>query len=162
MQIQCSILKRLKTTGRPVHLIIEVLIDSVQAAMRYILLEHNKNYVIWWTYLCFYWFQALLSASNILCTGFDRLKRAQESITRRTNPDFHGELMRLRQHWRLKKFGKSILGDLSYKSGNLKSFNEFSPLFHVNLKNILRSGESSSSLEPNPKGCYKFEVLVNS
>lgn len=81
-------------------------------------------------------FQALQSASNILNNGFDRLKRAQESITRRTNPDFHGELMRLRQSWRLKKVGKSILGDLSYKSGNLKSFNKFSLLCYVNLKKM--------------------------
>lgn len=64
-------------------------------------------------------FQALVSASAILNNGFERLKRAQETMTRRPNPDFHVELMRLRQNWRLKKVGKSILGDLSYKSGLL-------------------------------------------
>lgn len=31
--------------------------------------------------------------------------------------DFHSELMKLRQRWRLKKSGNLILGDLSYKSG---------------------------------------------
>jgi mediator of RNA polymerase II transcription subunit 17 len=31
--------------------------------------------------------------------------------------DFHSELMKLRQRWRLKRSGNLILGDLSYKSG---------------------------------------------
>ena len=31
--------------------------------------------------------------------------------------DFHSELMKLRQRWRLKKSGNLIIGDLSYKSG---------------------------------------------
>ena len=31
-------------------------------------------------------------------------------------PDFHFELLRLRQNWRLRKVGNSILGDLSYRT----------------------------------------------
>ena len=38
---------------------------------------------------------------------------------KRTLPDFHLELLRLRQNWRLKKVGDVILGDLSYKSGKI-------------------------------------------
>ena len=34
----------------------------------------------------------------------------------RTPDDFHIELLRLRQNWRLKKVGNSILGDLSYRT----------------------------------------------
>jgi mediator of RNA polymerase II transcription subunit 17 len=31
--------------------------------------------------------------------------------------DFHSELIGLRQRWRLKKTGTSIMGDLTYRSG---------------------------------------------
>lgn len=35
--------------------------------------------------------------------------------------DFHSELIGLRQKWRLKKTGTSIMGDLTYRSGILSS-----------------------------------------
>lgn len=31
--------------------------------------------------------------------------------------DFHSELIGLRQRWKLKKTGTSIMGDLTYRSG---------------------------------------------
>ena len=34
--------------------------------------------------------------------------------------DFHIELLKLRQNWRLKKLGGSILGDLSYRTAGSK------------------------------------------
>ena len=58
-----------------------------------------------------------MSASNILTLGADRLKRSQEQLAKKNVPDFHLELCKLRQNWRLKKAGNTILGDLSYKSG---------------------------------------------
>ncbi|KAH7931912.1 hypothetical protein HPB49_025783 [Dermacentor silvarum] len=35
----------------------------------------------------------------------------------RLSPDFHAELLHMRQNWRLRKVGTTILGDLSYRSG---------------------------------------------
>ena len=61
--------------------------------------------------------QALAQASAVLVSGGDRLRKSQEMSAKRTTPDFHMELFKLRQNWRLKKVGGTILGDLSYKSG---------------------------------------------
>ena len=33
-----------------------------------------------------------------------------------TNANFHEDLLHLRQNWRLKRTGKTIVGDLSYRS----------------------------------------------
>lgn len=53
-------------------------------------------------------------------SAVDRLRSSQnEFIRNRTTPDFHIELLRLRQNWRLKKVSTAIIGDLSYKTGNL-------------------------------------------
>ena len=59
--------------------------------------------------------QALTAATNILVAGSDRLKKSQTETSNKS--DFHFELLKLRQNWRLKKAGNTILGDLSYKSG---------------------------------------------
>ncbi|CAH1791453.1 unnamed protein product, partial [Owenia fusiformis] len=59
--------------------------------------------------------KSLQTVSEILCSGAERLQRSQGELTR-TQQDFHLELLRLRQSWRLKKTGQTILGDLSYKS----------------------------------------------
>ena len=62
-------------------------------------------------------FQCLNNASTILINGADRLRASQNDLGRgRQNPDFHIELLRLRQNWRLKKIGNNIIGDLSYRS----------------------------------------------
>lgn len=47
----------------------------------------------------------------------ERLGKSQQEGTTKPN-DFHIELLKLRQLWRLKKVGNTILGDLSYKTGN--------------------------------------------
>lgn len=61
--------------------------------------------------------QGLTAAANILLHGAERLKMSQADTNRaRSNQDFHLELLRLRQSWRLKKVGNTILGDLSYRS----------------------------------------------
>lgn len=54
----------------------------------------------------------------MLLSGADRLRTSQNELTRNRNiPDFHIELLRLRQSWRLKKVSNSIIGDLSYRTG---------------------------------------------
>merc|ERR1719186_7537 len=49
--------------------------------------------------------------------GAEHLRNLQnETKGSRTPEDFHIELLRLRQNWRLKKVGNTILGDLSYRT----------------------------------------------
>lgn len=52
----------------------------------------------------------------------ERLGRSPQEGNSKPN-DFHIELLKLRQLWRLKKVGNTILGDLSYKTG--KKFKMF-------------------------------------
>lgn len=59
--------------------------------------------------------QALTTSANILMSSAERLKKSQAEGTSKHN-DFHIELLKLRQNWRLKKVGNTILGDLSYKT----------------------------------------------
>jgi mediator of RNA polymerase II transcription subunit 17 len=54
---------------------------------------------------------------SILTSGAERLRKSQEQAVKRTTPNFHYELLKLRNKWRLKKVGNTILGDLSFKSG---------------------------------------------
>jgi len=62
--------------------------------------------------------KALGGAASVLLSGADRLKNSQtEAARNRTTPDFHIELLRLRQNWRLKKVSNTIIGDLSYRTG---------------------------------------------
>jgi len=64
--------------------------------------------------------QGLAAASSVLIGGADRLRNSLNEAKSRSSlsslPDFHIELLRLRQNWRLRKVGNSILGDLSYKT----------------------------------------------
>lgn len=61
--------------------------------------------------------KCLQSAASIILSGAERLRKSHMELNvKRAHPDFHFELLRLRQNWRLKKVGNVILGDLSYKS----------------------------------------------
>lgn len=62
--------------------------------------------------------KALNAAGDILLKGATNLRGAtqQEQMGRRVSTDFHTELLLMRQSWRLRKAGSSILGDLSYRS----------------------------------------------
>jgi len=61
--------------------------------------------------------KALEVPSRILLSGAEHLKNLQNEVKGvRSQEDFHIELLRLRQNWRLKKVGNSILGDLSYRT----------------------------------------------
>lgn len=65
--------------------------------------------------------KALSNAANILLTGAEQLRSSQsETKNNRNVSDFHIELLRLRQNWRLKKVGNTIVGDLSYKTAGSK------------------------------------------
>jgi mediator of RNA polymerase II transcription subunit 17 len=62
--------------------------------------------------------KALAGAASVLMMGAERLRNCQAELARtRSTPDFHIELLRLRQNWRLKKISNSIIGDLSYRTG---------------------------------------------
>lgn len=62
--------------------------------------------------------KALSGAASVLMMGAERLRNCQAELARtRSTPDFHIELLRLRQNWRLKKVSNSIIGDLSYRTG---------------------------------------------
>lgn len=65
--------------------------------------------------------KALAGAASVLLTGAEHLKTSQnEAVRNRTTPDFHIELLRLRQNWRLKKVSNTIIGDLSYRTAGSK------------------------------------------
>lgn len=59
--------------------------------------------------------KALLQAANIISTAYERLQ-SEQSQASRSRIDFHSELLAMRQSWRLRKKGSTILGDLSYRS----------------------------------------------
>uniref|UniRef100_A0A5F8G6H8 Mediator of RNA polymerase II transcription subunit 17 n=1 Tax=Monodelphis domestica TaxID=13616 RepID=A0A5F8G6H8_MONDO len=61
--------------------------------------------------------KSLAGAAQILLKGADRLtKSVTENQENKRQRDFNSELLRLRQHWKLRKVGDKILGDLSYRS----------------------------------------------
>lgn len=63
--------------------------------------------------------KALAGAASVLLTAAERLKTTQSEASRNKS-DFHFELLRMRQNWRLKKAANSIIGDLSYKTAGSK------------------------------------------
>lgn len=65
--------------------------------------------------------KALTNAANVLMTGTERLRNSQsEQRSTRNISDFHIELLRLRQNWRLKKVSNTVIGDLSYRTAGSK------------------------------------------
>ena len=62
--------------------------------------------------------KALAAAAQTLSDGAERMRETLAVQRRNRNVyDFYTELWRLRQRWRLRKVGNSIIGDLSYKQG---------------------------------------------
>lgn len=61
--------------------------------------------------------KALTGAASVLISGAERMRASQSEHNRNRSPDFHIELLRLRQNWRLKKVSNAIIGDLSYRTG---------------------------------------------
>jgi len=64
--------------------------------------------------------KALEVPARILLSGAEHLRNLQNEVKgghpARSQEDFHIDLLRLRQNWRLRKVGNSILGDLSYRT----------------------------------------------
>ncbi|XP_043928132.1 mediator of RNA polymerase II transcription subunit 17 [Protopterus annectens] len=61
--------------------------------------------------------KSLGAASQIILKGAERLsKSVAENQENKRQRDFNSELLRLRQHWKLRKVGDKIVGDLSYRS----------------------------------------------
>uniref|UniRef100_T1JGQ6 Uncharacterized protein n=1 Tax=Strigamia maritima TaxID=126957 RepID=T1JGQ6_STRMM len=88
--------------------------------------------------------KSLAGAANILLNGAERLRTCQMEMSRNRNvPDFHLELLRLRQNWRLKKVGTTILGDLSYKTAG-------SRFWQNGVFEVTKSEESNASPPPSP------------
>lgn len=84
----------------------------------------------------------MTAAANILMHGAERLKTSQSDTVRaKSNQDFHLELLRLRQHWTLKKVGNVILGDLSYKSAG-------SRFFHNGIFEVTKSEDTVLGVPP--------------
>ncbi len=82
--------------------------------------------------------------AKILTSGADHLKSLQSENKTAVGEDnrssnFHFELLKLRQHWRLKKVSNTILGDLSFRTAG--SHFKQSGLFEV----MKSDGESSAS-----------------
>eukprot|EP00057_Strongylocentrotus_purpuratus_P007459 XP_011661933.1 PREDICTED: mediator of RNA polymerase II transcription subunit 17 isoform X1 [Strongylocentrotus purpuratus] len=64
--------------------------------------------------------KSLETAASILTSGANRMLQSKRfgvsAEKKNAKDDFFGELHRLRMHWRLKKIGNNILGDLSFKT----------------------------------------------
>ncbi|XP_041988465.1 mediator of RNA polymerase II transcription subunit 17 [Aricia agestis] len=67
--------------------------------------------------------KALSAAGAVLLNGVERLRASETMRMTRNMPDFHIDLLRLRQNWRLKKVSNTIVGDLSYRTAGSK-FNQ--------------------------------------
>lgn len=106
--------------------------------------------------------QSLQNASNIILSSVNRLKLTQTDLNRSRTADFQSELKLLRQNWRLKKSGNTILGDLSYR--NSGSRYPHTGTFEV-IKNEAVGNLSSPSLSPNgqpPAPQNVLDVLIPS
>ena len=80
--------------------------------------------------------KALAQAGNAISKGADRLQKPTEKIG-----DFHQELLLLRQHYRLRRHGDKILGDLSFRTAGSR-FNEQSTF------EVLRDTECQNGSSP--------------
>lgn len=93
--------------------------------------------------------KALSGAASVLMNGAERLRNSQNELIRnRTTPDFHIELLRLRQNWRLKKVSNSIIGDLSYRTAGSK-FTQ-TGMFEVTKAEEEEKPSTSPPASPNP------------
>ncbi|XP_064113711.1 mediator of RNA polymerase II transcription subunit 17-like [Macrobrachium nipponense] len=83
--------------------------------------------------------KSLQSAASILINGADRLRASQAELGRpnRSVLDFHIELLKLRQNWRLRKVANNIIGDLSYRSAG-------STFKHTGIFEVTKADEGSS------------------
>lgn len=92
--------------------------------------------------------KALSNAAHVLLNGAERLRNSHsEQRNNRNVSDFHIELLRLRQNWRLKKVSNTIIGDLSYRTAGSK-FNH-SGMFEVTKAEDDDNGSNSPPPSPS-------------
>jgi len=72
---------------------------------------------------CMTMMQAMQNASVIFSLGAEKIKGIHKETvdSSQKQSEFYSELWALRQQWRIKRVGQHIIGDLSYKSGELVS-----------------------------------------
>ncbi|KAL1139769.1 hypothetical protein AAG570_006746 [Ranatra chinensis] len=107
--------------------------------------------------------KALAGAASVLLNGSERLRACQNEAARnRSTPDFHIELLRLRQNWRLKKVSNTIVGDLSYRTAGSKYAQ--AGMFEVTKAedDNERSNSPPASPGANPKPASALRVTVPS
>ena len=99
--------------------------------------------------------RALDVPSKILLSGAEHLRELQAEgrgqVSGPQKPEdstkFHIELLKLRQNWRLKKVGNSILGDLSYRTAG--SHYKHSGVFEVSKADQEGASPTTLKLEKN-------------
>ncbi|CAL8111497.1 unnamed protein product [Orchesella dallaii] len=112
--------------------------------------------------------KALGAASQVLLGGCERLRASMNEAKSRPSLatlDFHIELLRLRQNWRLRKVGNAILGDLSYRTagsrfpqGGIFEVTKAEDDTEEGMADALST--SSQSQPPPPKPCSALRVTV--
>ncbi|XP_063699242.1 mediator of RNA polymerase II transcription subunit 17 [Culicoides brevitarsis] len=98
--------------------------------------------------------QALIKAGKILSDGAERLRSSQKEQSPKT--DFHIDLLRLRQNWRLKKVSNGIIGDLSYRTAGSK-FMHSNGMFEV-IKADDEDEEGNTSGTPGSSSGLRVNV----
>ena len=85
-------------------------------------------------------------SSLTMPSGSSTIPTTSSSSSGRNVEDFHFELLRLRQNWRLKKVSNTILGDLSYRTAGsqYKQSGVFEVVKAVDIGNKKESSSSSS------------------
>ncbi|EDO32058.1 predicted protein [Nematostella vectensis] len=105
----------------------------------------------------------LRDAATILLQGSKRMESAvQERMSQQSRPDqersdFHSELINLRQRWRLKRTGNSLMGDLTYRSAGSQFWNP--GLFEVTKPTGVDNTHGNT---PAPSVSGALEVKVSS
>jgi len=96
--------------------------------------------------------KSLEAPSKILLQGAENLKKCLQQDPKDSNqktPDFHLELLKLRQNWRLKKVSHTILGDLSYRTAG-SHFKQSGVFEVVKADSMVSAPNASSSSAPTP------------
>lgn len=86
--------------------------------------------------------KAFVAAASIITQGVEKIRQSKSDATRSMAFDFHGELMTMRQNWRLRRAGASIIGDLSYRSAG-----SWYP--HPGTFEVAKNETSTSSTHPS-------------
>jgi mediator of RNA polymerase II transcription subunit 17 len=87
--------------------------------------------------------KALTTAATMLMSGADRIRNTHKNPKSKSFvSDFHIELLRLRQNWRLKKVSNTIIGDLSYRTAGSK-------FMHSGMFEVTKADEQEEESPPS-------------